>query len=196
MTSGDLAKAKQDMRKAALAARKHVPDRAARSLAAARHLENWLRQRRSGALIGLYWPIRDEADALGLMDLYAATYALPVVTGRSQPLVFRQWARGDALVGGDYNIPRPADSALLVQPDILIVPLAAFDATGRRMGYGGGFYDRTIAGLRNLKSVTTIGFAFAAQEVAQVPIDEFDQRLDAVVTEKALNFFGAKPALN
>lgn len=150
---------------------------------AAALLAQWLRDTHPQAVAAIYWPVRSEADPRHLAALHQADYALPVVTGRGQPLQFRRWRPGDRLVEGEFDIPRPDDSSPLITPDILIVPLAAFDARGARLGYGGGFYDRTIAALR---PVTAIGFAFAGQEVPEVPLGPHDQFLDGIVTEKAL----------
>ena len=110
--------------------------------------------------------------------------ALPVVVAKNTPLVFRQWAPGDALVLGRWNIKVPPEEAPEVLPDVLLVPLLAFDRKGFRLGYGGGFYDRTLEKLRALKSVTAIGIAYAGQEVDAVPHEDFDQRLDWIMTEK------------
>jgi 5-formyltetrahydrofolate cyclo-ligase len=110
--------------------------------------------------------------------------ALPVVIAKNTPLVFRQWAPGDALVLGRWDIQVPPEEAPEVLPDVLLVPLLAFDREGFRLGYGGGFYDRTLEKLRVLKKVTAIGIAYAGQEVDAVPRDAFDQRLDWIMTEK------------
>ncbi len=110
--------------------------------------------------------------------------ALPVVVAKNTPLVFRQWVPGDALILGRWNIKVPLESAPEVLPDVLLVPMLAFDRKGFRLGYGGGFYDRTLEKLRTLKSVTAIGIAYAGQEVVAVPVEEFDQRLDWIMTEK------------
>jgi 5-formyltetrahydrofolate cyclo-ligase len=112
------------------------------------------------------------------------TTALPVVVAKNTPLLFRQWAPGDALVLGRWDIQIPADTALQVEPDVLLVPMLAFDRKGYRMGYGGGFYDRTLAKLRALKKVTAIGIAYAGQEIDMVPRDGHDQPLDWIMTER------------
>ena len=109
---------------------------------------------------------------------------MPVVVGDGLPLGFRSWAPGDAIVPGNWNIPVPADTATALLPDALLVPMLAFDRQGYRLGYGGGYYDRTLLALRALKPVIAIGVAYAAQEVAEVPREPFDQRLDYVMTEK------------
>jgi 5-formyltetrahydrofolate cyclo-ligase len=103
-------------------------------------------------------------------------------------LKFREWGPGVAMVAGDFGALIPAEGAW-VTPQVVIVPLLAFDARGFRLGYGGGFYDRTLQGLRAKGPVLAIGFAFEAQEVDAVPIDAFDQKLDLVVTEKGPRWF-------
>lgn len=178
--------AKKNLREKALAERQLIYDPQGRSLLAAANLSQWLQKTHPEASLGIYWPVRHEADPRPLAGLHQAVFALPVVVQRGQPLEFRQWLPGDELIKGDFNIPRPCDSSPIIQPDILIVPLAAFDAQGRRLGYGGGFYDRTLAAFRALKPVVSIGFAFAAQEVPEVPTGPYDQLLDAIVTEKSL----------
>jgi 5-formyltetrahydrofolate cyclo-ligase len=133
-----------------------------------------------------YAPIRSEIDPVQVMQTFAArgaALALPAISTRNAALVFRQWTPGDALVRGMFSISEPEAAALEVNPDIVLVPLAAFDRAGHRVGYGGGYYDRTLARLRQLKPITAIGLAFAAQEIPQVPALSHDVRLDFVLTE-------------
>jgi 5-formyltetrahydrofolate cyclo-ligase len=113
---------------------------------------------------------------------------VPVILGPGQALRFREWSPGCAMVDGAFGARIPAEGAW-VEPEVVIVPLVGFDARGYRLGYGGGFYDRTLAGLRARHPVLAVGFAFAAQELPEVPIDEFDQRLDVIVTEAGLRYF-------
>jgi 5-formyltetrahydrofolate cyclo-ligase len=134
-----------------------------------------------------FYPFRSEISTLPLLARLrdeGFTTALPIVLGPGQPLLFRQWADTDAMGKGEWDIPVPLDSAREVLPDILFVPLLAFDRKGYRLGYGGGFYDRTLAKLRAVKSVIAIGTAYAGQEVDMVPRGEFDAPLDWVLTEK------------
>lgn len=128
-----------------------------------------------------------EISTFELFDRLVAegwTTALPVVVAKNAPLLFRQWAPGGALVVGRWDIQVPPETAPEVQPDVLLVPMLAFDRKGYRMGYGGGFYDRTLAKLRALKKVTAIGVAYAGQEIDMVPRDEHDQPLDWIMTEQ------------
>jgi 5-formyltetrahydrofolate cyclo-ligase len=110
---------------------------------------------------------------------------VPVIIGKGQPLRFRRWTPKSAMVPGEFRalVPETGD---WMEPAVLIVPLLAFDRRGYRLGYGGGFYDRTLEGLRAQGTVLAIGFAFAAQEVAEVPRDGTDQRLDMIVTESGV----------
>jgi 5-formyltetrahydrofolate cyclo-ligase len=113
-----------------------------------------------------------------------AKLALPIVVGRGHPLLFRAWAFGDPLRSGVWGIREPLPEAPEVLPDVVLVPLAAFDRTGHRIGYGAGYYDLTLRRLRTIKPVTALGIAFAAQEIAAVPATASDARLDLVLTER------------
>jgi 5-formyltetrahydrofolate cyclo-ligase len=108
--------------------------------------------------------------------------AVPVIEAKGLPLRFRSWVPGVAVVRGPFGVEVPAEGDW-VEPDLLVVPLLAFDGAGHRLGYGAGFYDRTLAGLRARRRVVALGFAYAAQQVDAVPRDATDARLDAVVTE-------------
>ena len=141
----------------------------------------------SNAIVSGFMPLKSEMSPLPLMrklsDL-GARLALPVVIGRGVPLVMRAYAFGDALVKGVWGIRVPPPEAPEVAPDVLLVPLLAFDRNGNRLGYGAGYYDMTIAALRVQKRVVAVGIAFAAQEVDLVPMTPRDVRLDLVLTER------------
>ena len=140
----------------------------------------------SGAVSGFY-PYGSEIDCTGLLDRLSGegwVTALPVVVGPDQPLRFRAWTPGEALEPGAWSIPVPVEAAPEVEPDVLLVPLLAYDRQGYRLGYGGGFYDRTLDRLRARKPVTAVGVAFAGQEVDAVPHDAHDQPLDWMLTER------------
>jgi 5-formyltetrahydrofolate cyclo-ligase len=107
-----------------------------------------------------------------------------VVAGRGNPLIMRAWNFGDPLASGVWGIREPMRDAPEVFPDIMLVPLAAFDRSGHRIGYGAGYYDMTIARIRAMKAVIAIGVAFSAQEIEKVPATPFDQALDLVLTER------------
>ena len=137
--------------------------------------------------IAVYWPIRQEIDVFPLLcqlDTIGCLCFLPAVIGRQEPLQFRIWKPGDNLVRSQFGILEPPVNHTIGTPDIIIIPLLAFDSAGYRLGYGGGFYDRTLAELRDQSDVFAIGAAFEGQKIDSVPHDKFDQRLDAVVTEK------------
>ncbi len=154
---------------------------------AAEILADVLSAHQGKALAG-YMPMRTEIDPLPAMSAHQGLVGVPVIMAPATPLKFREWGPGVAMVAGDFGALIPAEGAW-VTPQVVIVPLLAFDARGFRLGYGGGFYDRTLQGLRGKGPVLAIGFAFEAQEVDAVPIDTFDQKLDLVVTEKGPRWF-------
>jgi 5-formyltetrahydrofolate cyclo-ligase len=139
-----------------------------------------------------YWPMRSEADPRPLMAELSALghpLALPSVVKRAAPLLFRCWQEGDPLGRGAYGTSEPLQTAAPVVPSVLLVPLLAFDAEGYRLGYGGGYYDRTLAALRVRQTVLAIGIAYAGQEIPAVPHEAHDLRLDAVLSETGLKRF-------
>ena len=139
-----------------------------------------------GAVVAGYSPIRSEIDPVPLMRKLAVPgvqLALPVIMSGDQPLKFRAWSPGDRLQRGRLGILEPSAEAKEVIPDILLVPLAAFDRVGHRIGYGAGHYDRTLEQLRKLKAITAVGIAAAVQEVEAVPALSHDAALDYVLTE-------------
>jgi 5-formyltetrahydrofolate cyclo-ligase len=123
-----------------------------------------------------------------------ASLALPAIAGRGQPLRMRAYAFGDRLVAGVWNIREPAPDAPEVFPDIVLVPLLAFDHSGHRVGYGAGYYDLTLNDLRARKPVLAVGIAFATQEILAVPHTEHDARLDLVLTEREVIYCCEKDA--
>jgi 5-formyltetrahydrofolate cyclo-ligase len=108
--------------------------------------------------------------------------SLPVMEGKGRPLIFRAWTPGDPLAEVTWGIREPLPAAPVVEPDVVLVPLLAFDHAGHRLGYGGGFYDRTLERLRAAKPVVAIGLAYDEQRVDSVPHHDYDQRLDWVLT--------------
>ncbi|MCP5081571.1 MAG: 5-formyltetrahydrofolate cyclo-ligase [Alphaproteobacteria bacterium] len=138
------------------------------------------------AVVSGFYPYMSEIDLLGLMsrlDGEGRKTCLPIVLKAGQPLLFKAWAPGEATEPGAWDIPIPVGSAQTVEPDIMLVPLLSFDRAGYRLGYGGGFYDRTIEMFREKKQITAVGVAFAAQEVGEVVRGMHDQPLDWVLTE-------------
>jgi 5-formyltetrahydrofolate cyclo-ligase len=136
----------------------------------------------AGKVLAGYMPMRTEIDPLPAMAGHRGPVCVPVIDVAGLPLRFRAWSPGAPLVAGAFGALVPEEGDWLV-PAVLIVPLLAFDARGFRLGYGGGFYDRTLAGLRAAGAATAIGFAYAAQQVPAVPVEPTDARLDLVVTE-------------
>jgi 5-formyltetrahydrofolate cyclo-ligase len=187
VTSSLVASAKSDLRKVALAQRDALP--AAQRMAAAETIaaRAFPVAVAPNTIVSGYMPMGSELDPRPLMRKLAeagASLALPVVVGRGVPLLMRGYAFGDALVKGVWNIRVPPPEAPEVEPDVLLVPLLAFDRNGNRLGYGAGYYDMTIAALRAKKRVVAVGIAFAAQEVDTVPTTPRDVRLDLVLTEQ------------
>jgi 5-formyltetrahydrofolate cyclo-ligase len=180
---------KGDLRKFALAARDamDLPSRATASeKLAARGLPVEIVP---GAIVSGYSPIKSELDPVPLMRKLAAQgarLALPAVLGRGKSLVFRAWSPSDRLTLGPLGILEPSPAASELIPDIMLVPLAAFDRLGHRIGYGAGHYDFTLVHLRKSKPITAIGLAFAAQEIEAVPALAHDVALDYVLTEKKM----------
>ena len=179
---------KDALRKASFLTRRAAFDSADQSPATDLLLDH-IRRIPALEVVSGYAPIRTEIDpmpAMGALAEEGMTLCLPVVAGKGLPLEFRRWSPGDPLVPGAFGamIPERDDR---VEPDLLISPLLAFDALGFRLGYGGGFYDRTLARLRGVRRTYAVGFAFAAQQVDAVPRDATDQPLDAVVTERGVH---------
>ncbi len=143
-------------------------------------------------VVSSYLPIGSEIDPQPLMRALAdlgAVGALPVIAGKARPLVFRVYRDGDPLEEKLWGIREPLASQPVCVPDILVLPMLAFDDHGWRLGYGGGFYDRTLAGLRAEKAVVAIGLAYDAQRVDAVAHDDYDERLDFVLTPSGLTKF-------
>ncbi len=146
-------------------------------------LAGWLAERRGVPLAG-YMPIRTEIDPRPAMAAACAhgPVAVPVIRGPGLPLDFARWTPGTEMTKGPFGAAVPA-TLDLVEPEILVVPLVAFTRAGHRLGYGGGFYDRTLARLRARRFTRAVGFAFAAQEAETLPVEPTDQPLDLIITE-------------
>jgi 5-formyltetrahydrofolate cyclo-ligase len=153
-------------------------------------LASWRRERPLDrpAIVSGFWPMKEELDIRPLLiELFneGCQLCLPVVTGKGQPLVFRAWRPGDALEQGVFGTLHPSPRREQLDPDALIVPLLACDEDGWRLGYGGGFYDRTLRGLRRRKQAMAMGVAFDAQLLSEtVPHGPDDERLDWLLTDK------------
>lgn len=183
---------KSNARRAARAARAaaHAADpQAGRRLAEQFPDRLWPKVRQ---VVAGYAAIGDEIDPLPLLETFAleqARIALPCVVAKDQPLIFRSWTLDQLLEPGAFGTREPAATHPELTPSLVLVPLVGFDLKGRRLGYGGGFYDRTLAELRLRHRVMAVGLAFSAQQAENLPSEPHDAVLDAVVTEKAVLFF-------
>lgn len=186
MSQKTIAELKKEMRRTAKAARQqafaHLGDGASRAIA-----EHGIAfaGRPAPAIVSGFLAIGDEIDPTPLMQrLLGEGYrlCLPVMEGKGKPLVFRAWSPGAPLAETTWGIREPLPEAEVLDPDIVLGPLLAFDDQGYRLGYGGGFYDRTLARLRALKPIVSIGIAFDEQKVDAVPHVDYDERLDWILT--------------
>ncbi|MCY4591351.1 MAG: 5-formyltetrahydrofolate cyclo-ligase [Alphaproteobacteria bacterium] len=184
-----LAEAKHALRRTAA----RVRDRLRRDivdageLIAAQFLARWSPP--PGTAVSAFWPFRSEPDTRPLMHALVArgsTVLLPVVAGRGRPLAFRVWRPGDVLEPDGFGVQVPGPGARAGVPDWLLVPLLAWDTDRYRLGYGGGFYDITLANLRASRHVRAIGIAYDGQRVDRVPRGPLDEQLDAIVTERRI----------
>ena len=144
-------------------------------------------------IVAGYWPFNCEINCLPLIENFRSlskTICLPVTVNENLPLEFRVWEKGAKLIKGKFGVKQPESHSKIVLPDLLIVPLLSFDGNGNRLGYGGGYYDRTIKSLREKnKNTLAIGLAFENQECSSLPSEEFDVPLDAILHNKGLVFF-------
>jgi len=178
---------KADLRRIALAMRVALPADARAAAAQAVAARPFPVPITPGMVVSAYAPMKSEFNPAPLMRKLAdagAQLALPVVMGRGKPLMMRAWSFGEPLTKGVWGIREPTANAPEVWPDVLIVPLAAFDRKGHRIGYGAGYFDMTLNRLRMIKQIVAVGIGFAVQHVAVVPITPRDARLDLVLTER------------
>ena len=152
----------------------------------------WILREKDISVIGLYYPVNSEMSPLTLIDYLenqGKITCLPVVKAENSPLIFKSWSPGKDIVVGHYGIPIPNNDKI-VTPDLVICPLLAYDAKGMRLGYGGGFYDRTIRHLRKNKQTRYMGLAFSEQKsYHDLPSETHDVPLDAVLTEAGIRNF-------
>lgn len=148
---------------------------------------------RKGQIVAAYWPLGREFDPRPVMEKVLAaglSCALPVVKDAGKIMDFAVWRDTEALTKGPHGVMQPV-ARVLVEPDIIIVPLLAFDRRGARLGQGGGYYDATLADLRARKTIIAVGMAYAQQAVLfNLPLEDHDQRLDWVITPQAAYFYG------
>ncbi len=178
---------KAELRREAIARRDALPAEARKAAAEAIAPRTFPIAVTPGTIVSGFMPLKSEINPLPLMQKLAAAgaqLALPAIAGRGKPLIMRAWRFGEPLDRGQWGIREPKPEAVEAEPDILLVPLLAFDRAGHRIGYGAGYYDMTITALRARKPVTAVGIAFAAQEIPTVPTTPRDARLDLVLTER------------
>lgn len=196
MADPNVESGKAALRHKAREARAAIPDRtrAASAKAAAEHFFKAVSFAPTDIIAG-YWRIKDEMDCqpilVRLMDSLQPV-CLPAVLGDDQPLSLRLWEPHMPLYEAGFGTLAPAEFAPLVEPDLIIMPLLGFDARGTRLGYGGGYYDRTLARLQ--KRPRLIGLAFASQELEAIPRESHDIPLDMVVTEQGARSFTREAA--
>ena len=199
MTDDPLLQLKRDLRVGMIARRAAIGDDG-RADARDALVRIWRRERPvparegTGAVpaISAFWPMGAEIDIRPLLQALhddGHPLCLPRTPRRGEPLTFHAWQPGDPLEGGPLGTSQPPGAAPVIEPDALIVPLLAVDASGFRLGHGGGYYDRTLNRLRSRRAVTAIGVCFDAQRVERVPTGPNDARLDFLLTERALLAF-------
>ena len=179
--------AKADLRREMITRREALPPDVRSAAAAAIAARPFPLAIPAGSVVSGFMPMKSEINPLPLMKKLAeagAQLALPVTGRRGHPLVMRAWRWGEPLASGVWGIREPMPQAEPLDPDILLVPLIAFDRAGARLGYGGGYYDLTLAALRSRKAVIAVGLAYAVQEIAAVPTTPRDAMLDLVLTER------------
>ena len=182
---------KAALRAAALARRDALPAAERAAAAAAIAERAFPLPIAAGTIVSGFMPMKakSEINPIPLLRKLAdagASLALPVIAGRGHPLIMRTWRFGAPLKAGQWGIFEPTPEAPEVAPDIVIVPLSAFDRAGHRIGYGAGYYDMTINALRAKKKIVAVGIALAVQEIPKVPATERDARLDLVLTEREI----------
>ncbi len=183
---------KTTMRRHALARRDLVTHQEAHDAAAAMSalalaLVEKLQAARPAPVVSVYWPIRSELNTRPLIESLCergVEVALPILVAVKRPLLFRAFKPGDELAKGPFGLSEPSADKAALEPDIVFAPLAAFDRKGYRLGYGGGLYDATLNAMRARHPVTAVGVAYALQEADSIPIEDHDQKLDFIVTER------------
>jgi 5-formyltetrahydrofolate cyclo-ligase len=191
---------KQSLRRDALERRRlaALESGPAAGIAVRDHLLQWIAGLDGGGrrrIVSGYWPTNQELDirpTLAALHERGCLCALPVVEAKGKPLLFRRWTPETTLRAAGFGLHEPEATSPVVVPQIVLTPLLAFDQEGFRLGYGAAYYDLTLATLRVQGEVLAVGTGFAAQEVASVPREAHDQRLDAVVTEAGLRLFGGR----
>jgi 5-formyltetrahydrofolate cyclo-ligase len=196
MRNAGPAEEKRRLRKAVLSTRDNLTGQTRRSAAllAAHHLDQWLCGRRRGLPVGAFVDFGSEINMKPLfvvLQRAGMQVGLPVVRQKGEPLLFRRLRPFQRLIPGAFGILAPGPECPEIHPELFLVPFAAFDGRGYRIGYGGGFYDRTLqrARMRKDRHVIAIGYGFAAQEIPEAPREEHDLPMDGIVTEHGLCWF-------
>lgn len=146
---------------------------------------NMVLQGHEGKILAGYMPINTEISPLPIMEKWSADVCVPFIKGKGQPLDFLRWTSSSEMERGAFGAAIPKEKKRCI-PEILIVPLVAFTHTGHRLGYGGGFYDRTLVTLRKKHPIFAIGFAYSAQQMDRLPLEKTDIALNIIVTEKGI----------
>ena len=186
----DIQETKAAVRKTAFANRK-TAHLAGGDDVANMHLQTALAQFPDAQVFAAYMPIQTEVSPLATMAWLVEqgkSVCVPVILAAGQALEFHQWTPKAEMIKGAFGAAIPKDGVVL-QPDVVITPLVAFDSAGYRLGYGGGFYDRSFEALAALGPVAAVGFAYAGQELPEVPTEPTDHRLDVMVTEQGAVWF-------
>ena len=185
-----LTEQKTTLRKTMMARRESISDDARKAAAIAVAKHGLPVAITSGpAMVSSYWAIGAELDPGHLERRLKAeghVICLPAIQGKTEPMKFHTWAKGEPLRERKWGIMEPLPTAPEAEPDVMLVPMLAFDVHGWRLGYGGGYYDRTIAALRARKAVVLVGFAYDEQRVDAVPHLDYDERLDFVLTPSGI----------
>jgi len=186
-----IAETKKKLRQDALDKRGKLAASRDNDAAAARLMNYFLKTfaPEEGTPIAAYWPYRDEIDVRPLLeklDSLGCNCLLPVVRGRNEALQFHQWKPGDELEASRFGVLEPSKFHPSASPEIVVLPMLAFDRNGYRLGYGGGYYDMTLAALRTKGNLLAIGVAYQEQEIDDIPVEPHDQKVDAVVTDRSV----------
>ena len=172
----------------------HLSKSAEASIKISEHIEDFLISRKEWKIVAVYMPIQTEIDISPVILRIRALeriVCLPVIVARNEPLNFKVWSNHTKLVKGQFNVLEPLTGGI-VEPDLILCPMLSFDSIGYRLGYGGGFYDRTIAYLNKKKKVFALGCAYSEQlSLERLPCGQHDKPLNAVATENGLTHFNS-----
>ena len=187
LNQGDIASKKKQARGVAKETRTHCSFEGA----AVKILNLFPEAQFKDASIAGYWPLGTELDVRPLMRCLSDNHelSLPCTPAKGEPLVFKRWSQGQKLVTGLFGTKEPVEGSECIIPDLVLVPLLAFSSRGERLGYGGGYYDRTLTNLRQQKSIFACGVAYVAQQTEIIPTNNHDALLDGILTEEYFKAF-------